>query len=371
MENLLPEMKTLPAVFAVKNSYQIAVPVKSEVLLWVTVDGQDYFNHSNGIVRSDVRLHKVEIPMEILDSAKKYTVSYRKVVERKPYFTVTEETVSAEYEFFPVQAGKPIHIYHLADTHGTFDLPVACASYFGDDIDLLVLNGDIPDHSGDVDNFDLIYRLCSAITGGKRPCVFSRGNHDTRGKYAENIADYTPCENGKSYYSFRLGPIWGIVLDCGEDKEDSHPEYGHTVCCHQFRREETAYLEKIIKNAKEEYEAEGVKYKLVICHVPFTQNTHAPFNIEQELYKKWVDLLKDNVKPDLMLAGHTHKKCISHIGGKLDGKGQPCTVAVASDVAFGENPHYEGGAITLFENSIKIEYTDKDRNVSESENIKI
>lgn len=368
---ILPEMKTAPAVFAVKDKYQIAVPVKSDVLFWVTVGGEDYFDHSNGIIRSHVSLHKAEVPMEALNREGKYTVNYRKIVERKPYFSVTEETVSAEYEFFPVRADKPVHIYHLADTHGTFGLPASAASYFGDGIDLLILNGDIPDHSGDVKNFDLIYELCSAITGGMHPCVFSRGNHDTRGIYAENIADYTPTENGHSYYSFRLGPLWGIVLDCGEDKDDSHPEYGHTVCCHCFRREETEYLENIIKHADEEYDGEGVVYKLVICHVPFTQTSNAPFDIERELFKKWADLLKEKVKPHLMLTGHNHKKCISHIGGKLDGKGQPCPVIVAAEAEFGENPRYEGCAVTLDGKSAKIEFTDKDRNVSVSEIIKL
>ena len=40
MENivpLLPEFKTCPAVFAVGTDYQIMVPVKSDVLFWVTL----------------------------------------------------------------------------------------------------------------------------------------------------------------------------------------------------------------------------------------------------------------------------------------------------------------------------------------------
>ena len=34
--------------------------------------------------------------------------------------------------------------------------------------------------------------------------------------------------------TFRLGNLWGILLDCGEDKNDDRPEYGGTICCHAF-----------------------------------------------------------------------------------------------------------------------------------------
>ena len=366
---LLPEFKTAPAVFAVHNQYQIMVPVKSDLLFWVTVNGVDYYDHSNGIIRSSTRLHRVNVPMAALDQTGRYTVSYRKIIERKPYFPTTEDPVSTTYDFQPVKPGKPIRIYHLADTHGRFDHPAAAAGYWGDAIDLLVLNGDIPDHSGDIRNFDLIYELCAAITGGSRPCVFSRGNHDTRGFYAENIAEFTPNENGHSYFTFRIGPIWGIVLDCGEDKDDSHAEYGHTVCCHQFRLEETTYLEIVIRHEKEEYLAEGVVYRLVIVHNPFTDTLEAPFDIEQPLFQKWTTLLADHVKPQAILSGHLHETCICHPGGPLDSKGQPCPVIVGSAILEKDGQHtgFVGAAITLDRHTMTVAFTDQNKSVLEEE----
>lgn len=117
-------------------------------------------------------------------------------------------------------------------------------------IDFLILNGDIIDHSGSVENFDEIYEIIEELTGGSIPVVFSRGNHDLRGVCAEKLAEYTPVDNGNSYYTFTLGSIWGILLDCGEDKIDAHPEYGNTVCCHAFREEETEYLKQVIENKR-------------------------------------------------------------------------------------------------------------------------
>ncbi len=118
---LLPEFKTCPAVFAVKNDYQIMVPVKSDLLFWVTVDGKNYYDHSNGIIRSSTRMHRVNVPMCALDKTGEYTVTYRKIIDRKPYFAETEEPVSepirsvrfrlraiSTFIIFPIRMGNSI-----------------------------------------------------------------------------------------------------------------------------------------------------------------------------------------------------------------------------------------------------------------------
>ncbi len=363
----LPELRTAPAVFAVKDEYQIMAISRSEILFCVTVNGVDYYDHTNGIIRSAMYAHRVSVPMSELDAAGEYTVSYRRIIDRLPYFSTTEEPVSQTYKFKPLPKEGDIKIYHLSDTHGHFTMPAQAGEFFGDNIDLLILNGDIPDHSGNVRNFDLIYRLCEAITGGERPIVFSRGNHDTRGIFAEKLADYTPTENGHSYFTFRLGRIWGIVMDTGEDKPDDHEAYGHTNACHQFRLEETRYLEKIIENADKEYAAPGVQYRLVIVHNPFTLTLSPPFDIEQPLYKKWADMLKETVKPQAMIVGHIHQTGISPIGGKWDSKGQPCPVISASKPTKvdGHSDHV-GTAFTLSGDKMKVEFTDGEHTVLES-----
>ena len=370
--SLLPEFKTCPAVFAVGTDYQIMVPVKSDVLFWVTINGKDYFDHSNGIIRSSTRLHRVTVPSAELDRAGEYTVSYRKIIDRKPYFPETEPLVSARYAFKPVPKSGKVNIYHLSDTHGIFDFPAMAGGYFDDKPDIFILNGDIPDHSGSIDNFDLIYKLCESVTGGSRPCIFSRGNHDTRGFYAENIAEYTPTKDGKSYFTFRAGCVWGIVMDCGEDKEDSFDEYGHTVCCHQFRLDETLYLESVIQNAENEYLAPGVEYRMVIVHNPFSMTLPAPIDIEQDLFDKWLDLLGSSINPQIMLCGHLHTTEISPVGGKLDDKGQICPVIIGSRAVVGDDKKindFIGCAITLENNNAVVRFTNKNHKCIEKHNL--
>ena len=61
--------RTAPAVFAVGEDYQIMVEVTAPALMWVEVDGEEYFDESNGIVRSSVTTHRMTVPMEALDRA--------------------------------------------------------------------------------------------------------------------------------------------------------------------------------------------------------------------------------------------------------------------------------------------------------------
>jgi len=77
------EFCTAPAVFAVNDEYQIMLPVKNELLMWVEVGGEKYFDEVNGIIRSSKNIHKFTVPMSELDKAGGYDVCYRKVIERK------------------------------------------------------------------------------------------------------------------------------------------------------------------------------------------------------------------------------------------------------------------------------------------------
>jgi predicted phosphodiesterase len=345
-------LKTAPAVFAVENEYQIMVNTTRAALFSVLVEDEEYFDESNGILRSISNMHRVCVPMEALDRAGKYTVRVRPLVERKPYYTECEELLEFVFPFYPVPA-KNVRAYHIADAHNRRTMPVNAAKTFGE-IDLLILNGDVIDHSGDPSKFDNVYDICERLTHGSKPVVFSRGNHDMRGNYAERFAEYTPNANGNTYYTFRLGGLWGILMDCGEDKLDHFPEYGHTVCCKQFRRRQTAFLHRVIANKEREYAAPGVTHRLVISHVPFTVRFQEPFNIEEETYTEWARLLREEVKPDVMICGHVHQIGVWEKGGERDGFGQPCDVVVASRP---EKERWMGGGF-VFGDSVEVTFTD-------------
>jgi len=322
-------LKTAPAVFAVDNTYQILVPVEVESLFWVRVGEKCYYDESNGILRSLSELHRATVPMDELDRAGEYTVCIRPLIERKPYFSETAPVEEFTFPFFPVPE-ENARAYHISDAHNAIEEPVAAAKAFGE-IDFLILNGDVIDHSGDPSKFSNIYEICARLTGGSRPTVFSRGNHDMRGNYAEKFAEYTPNSHGNTFYSFRLGSLWGLLLDCGEDKPDGNPEYGHTICCHVFRQRQTEFLKQIIAHAEQEYNAPGVKHRVVISHHPFTHVCEPPFDIEQDTYRQWAELLAGNVHPDVMICGHMHLMEVWQPGGERDQLGQCCPVVIGGN----------------------------------------
>lgn len=357
---LLPELVAAPAVFAVGKSYQIMALVNRDTLFYVQIGDQVFYDHTNGVMRTLGRVKCVTVPAALLNEAGSYTVVCREMLDRKPYFPETGEAHSATYPFRAVPKEGPVHVYHLADTHGNLDLPVAAASYFGDAIDLLILNGDIPDHSGKVEHFHLIYQLADAVVGGQRAVVFSRGNHDMRGYFAEQITEYSPTDRGNSYFTFRVGNVWGMVLDCGEDKPDDHDAYGYTNAGHAFRMAQTAFIKRVIADAANEYAAEGVTHRLVIAHNPFTYTYGEPFNIEHDTYGEWADLLAAHVKPHALIAGHLHNDGVRPNGGELDKTGA-IPVIVGSYLRRDEAHHataFRGAALTLTRGEILVELTD-------------
>lgn len=352
-------LKTAPAVFAVGENYQIIVPVSCETIMWVKVGDKCFYDESNGILRSAKRIHRMVVPCGILDKEGRYTICYRRVIKRKAYFSFTYSVEEEEFLFRCVK-GEQVRAYHIADAHNMIAEPVRCAEKFREEIggiDFLILNGDVPEDSDNIKNFDTIYEIVSQITKGEFPTIFSRGNHDTRGVFAENIAEYTPCENGNSYFTFKLGNIWGLVLDCGEDKPDTNREYGNMVACSFFREKQTRFLENLAESENAQYNEEGIDHRIVVAHNPFTRRYPAPFNIEEDTFTYWARLLKEKIKPQVMICRHIHKFSVDMPGCERDAFGQPCPVVVGSQVDK-RKKYFAGSGFVFEKDKIQVVFND-------------
>ena len=343
---------TNPCVFAVGDKYQIFVPVKKESVMWVKIGDKCYYDESNGVLRSLSRVHRITVPMAALDETKKYTVCNQEIKGfRRAYFNKMRKIEEYTYDFRPVE-GDEVRCYHIADTHNRVKEPIQAARAFGK-IDFLILNGDVPNDCGRKKYFNSIYEIVGEITGGNIPAVFVRGNHDIRGKYAEIFADYIPTVDGNTFFTFRVGNIWGLALDCGEDKPDSHPEYGETIRCHAFRERETEFIEKVADCSC--HKDSSLMRQLVVVHNPFTMRYNEPFNIEEDIYTHWAEVIKEKIQPDVMICGHLHKPGVHPVGGKLDAFGQPCTMVVGSKP---DKDYYMGVGFVFGKDSTKVVFTD-------------
>lgn len=341
-------MQHKPAVFAVSDTYQILVPVSAPSLMWVRVGERCYYDHANGVLRSKCKVHHMTVPAAALDEARAYTICERRILHRKAYGSKPDPVVETTFPFCPVPQENP-RAYMIADAHSRVAEPVRAAKSFGD-FDFLIFNGDVPDNVDLMRHIKTVYRINDALTGGSKPLLFTRGNHELRGRYAEDYAEYVPSDNGKFYYSFRLGSVSGVLLDCGEDKPDDHPEYGGTICCSHFRHAQTDFLTSCSPDT-------DAQTRLVIVHSPFTTQFEPPFNIEEELYARWAQLLPEHVRPDVMLCGHMHRMGIYPKGCAFDHLGQPCTVVVGGRPA---NGCYAGAGFTFRKDAIDVVFNDSD-----------
>ena len=127
MSNYPELFKTYPSVYAVRDRYIIIVAVNAPCTMWAKVGDQEFFDDSNGILRTASLTHKVEIPASLLNECKEYTLCFRKVIERKPYYSELEEVETFTATFKPLPEDN-IRIFHIADAHNRIDGPVAAAT---------------------------------------------------------------------------------------------------------------------------------------------------------------------------------------------------------------------------------------------------
>ncbi len=305
-----------PCVFVVGTEYQIAFNTTEFGIAWLEIGGKQYRSSVGGLMISETLIHKITVPMAELDAARGYRVCFRALPERRPYFPQLGPLETKDYAFRPVDTTKPVRAYMLADTHSRVAEPTRALEKFGE-IDLLIMNGDVPAESKTEEDIRAIFDLTSNAAHGELPVVFARGNHDYRGRLATELPKYIGTDNGNTWFTFRIGSIWGVALDCGEDKNDDHIEYGGMVDCHNMRLAETEFLKDVIARADEEYLAPGVTTRIAVSHLPFMSRRVAvegsDFDIETDIFRHWT-LLLNEMHLDLMLCGHMHRNYVTNPG---------------------------------------------------------
>lgn len=193
----------------------------------------------------------------------------------------------------------------LNDIHGRADdMKKLCANVDFSRYDFVLLNGDM---LSSTENEEQIFSgwldACVEMFATGTPIVFSRGNHENRGAYADSICRYFPNSTGRFYYSFDIGGVSVLVLDCGEDKPDNDIEYGGIIECDPYREAEALWL-------KDETGRLENSRRIAFLHVPpGTSTWHGDIHLQKTL----MPLLND-AGVSLMLSGHTHKYALREPG---------------------------------------------------------
>lgn len=354
-----------PAVFMVEDKYCIVFLTSLKGIAWAEIGGAEYGAETlGGLVRSDLDAHRIFVPAEILNAAGAYTVCFAPVADRAPYFPKSGNIESLTRSFRAPGKNPTVKAYHLCDTHTHVTQPTKAAEFYGEDTDLIIMNGDIPNHSGSREMIMKVHELCQRVTHGELPIIFTRGNHDTRGAAALDFVGCTPNLGGDFFYTTRYGSIWALLLDCGEDKSDGHKEYGGMVSFEGYRRRQIDFLRRINAQADREYLAPGVKHRVAVCHIPLFSDWNL---FASDIYSQWLEEL-NKMGLEIMLCGHNHTTQFFPDGADCGFGRMDFPVVIGGTLTDGG---YTGTALEFTDSGIDFAFTDSEKRVLEKYSVKL
>lgn len=177
-----------------------------------------------------------------------------------------------------------------------------------EDMDFLVLAGDMMSYINDVDALvDHVYGPVPELVANV-PVFYTRGNHETRGRYAYLFKKYSPTGSGDTYFMLRHGPVALVVLDAGEDKPDDNKEYSGAVDFDLFRRQQLKWLKTAINDPL----FSEAPVKVAVMHIP-AFNSEGSWYGEKMANEMLVPVLND-AGIDIMLSGHYHRYVFAEKG---------------------------------------------------------
>ena len=262
------------------------------------------FNSTHGLRDANTTMHKVHISGLKPGAAYRYRVVSKEIVSLQPYKVAYGETVkSADYQFTTLNERKPAFSFIvLNDRHEkATTLTASLNSVRWDAVDLVFLNGDmVSDFQRESQILKGAIDPCVSSFAARIPFVYIRGNHETRGAMARMLMDYIAPKDQRYYYSFSHGPVHFVILDSGEDKEDTSKEYSGLVDFDRYRDAETAWLRQEVRSAA----FRKARFRVVFIHMP--PNAESDWHGQQEISKKWMPIL-NAANIDLMISAHTHR----------------------------------------------------------------
>ena len=265
-----------------------------------------YYQTKNGN-RVIGKLHKINIAGLKPGTEYRYRIFSKAVLEyaehRVLYGNIASSNVYTKkpLRFQTLDSSKEsISFLVLNDIHGRNDDLIALSKdvRFGK-TDLVFFNGDmVSSMENEKQFFEGFMDNAVNLFASEVPVFFSRGNHETRGPFSVYFPEYFPTSTEKLYYSFRQGPVYFIVLDCGEDKPDSDIEYSGLAQFDAYRTEQQKWLNAEIKTEN----FKTAPHKVVVIHIPpVGSDWHGPLDIKRKILP-----VLNNIGITAMICAHTH-----------------------------------------------------------------
>ena len=287
-------------VFAVEDEYQIGWSTSTTTVGYVVIGDNVYTDSVAGEMRVS-KIHKVSVDRAVLEQEKEYTICAKGIFNKRAYLTVESAKISRSYPFRPIDATDGVQIYDVSDNHLLTAGAVKAGSYWGDDLDLLIANGDLINDVSAEWQITNAYRLMSAISQSSRPVIVTRGNHEAVGTRLTELPNWFGSRDGTFYYTVRFDDILFIVLDIANDMDDTASTISATANYNEYREKEVEWLtalkeSEIAKNPQ-------IRHVIGVCHIAF------PLNLERYHGETSARILSltESMGVELLLSGHSHR----------------------------------------------------------------
>ena len=186
-------------------------------------------------------------------------------------------------------------------------------------LDFVVFNGDMVSTLSSCQKIsDCFLKTAAKSLKGQIPMYVARGNHELRGRDAIRWIDFFATPTGQTYYSFKVGDNFFIVLDSYEDKPDDDINYSGKLVTEPFWDQESEWLKTVLGSQ----ECKSATKRIVFCHIPPAKNG---WHGNRTVYEKFVPLLNE-AGIDVMFSAHTHRWAVHKVGDKNIGANFPIVV---------------------------------------------
>lgn len=228
-----------------------------------------------------------------------YSVSYK---------VGNEEKSSAKYSFTPLNLAAPdVYAIAINDGHDHLEgLETLLKNTTPGNYQFSLLLGDMWNDPSPKDNAERVFKTMEGyvrlLDASNRPLFYIRGNHDTRGGFADKLSYLFDLPNNRpaskladqnAYYDFQCGPVWFISPDAGEDGDKRAEMF------QAYRQRQIPWLKKIFGQSPA---ARKAPWRVLALHIPL----YNPGGWDQpDALKRWEPVFeKEHI--DLMIAGHDH-----------------------------------------------------------------
>lgn len=210
-----------------------------------TYQGKSYIEYDEAAGRlKNSMIHTVQIPKEHLDG-NTYRVGSTRIIEERSYGGRSGKYLLSKNYTFTAPQGETQTYLTVSDWHMHLQKAYNAVQHAGDYNGVILLGDAVPGLETEKDIAKYIVSFGGKVSHGVMPVLYVRGNHETRGPFAAALPAYLGMES--FFYTADYGNYRFLLLDSGEDKEDSHPEYGGMVNYGEYRADMVAWLEGLEK----------------------------------------------------------------------------------------------------------------------------